>query len=74
MAIKPMTRSGWCISYPVTEGNKEQHDKCPLHFIQRDCTCDCGHPGERSLDSRGLTFQPPVSAKPIKIEKDEDDD
>jgi len=71
-----MTRSGWCLKLPVTEFNQAEHDGCFLHFMSHDCTCDCGHKGERSLASRETVFQPyvPPKTKAIKVEEEETDE
>lgn len=47
--------SGWCLKWPVTEWNTEEHDGCPEHFATRSCTCLCGHAGSRTLESRGMS-------------------
>jgi hypothetical protein len=65
-----MDRSGWCMKLPVSEWNQDEHDKCPQHFQTRDCACTCGHAGAKSLESRGLTFQPRLAPKPLKIDND----
>lgn len=70
MASKPMTRSGWCLKLPITEYNQAEHDGCALHFTSGDCSCECGHKGERSLESRNMTYQPYVAPKALKIEAD----
>jgi hypothetical protein len=54
------------MKYPVTQWNTEEHDKCPMHFPHRSCTCDCGHKGERTLESRGMTLQPYIPPRAIK--------
>lgn len=74
MASKPMTRSGWCLKLPVTEFNQAEHDGCYLHFMTRMCTCDCGHKGERSLESRETVYQPYVPPRNQLKAKDEDDE
>lgn len=74
MAFTPMTRSGWCMKLPVTEYNQAEHDGCYLHFMSSDCTCDCGHKGERSLESRETVFQPYVAPRKQLKTKDEDDE
>lgn len=74
MAFKPMTRSGWCMKLPVTEFNQEEHDGCYLYFMSSTCTCECGHKGERSLESRETIFQPYVPKKQLIIKKEEDND
>lgn len=76
--IKPITphRSGWCLKLPVSEWTQEEHDKCPKTFPQGDCQCACGHKGERTLESRGMSyslFVPPKPKEPV-IEEDTDDD
>lgn len=63
-----MDRSGWCLKAPVTEWNQGEHDLCPLHFATRDCACECGHAGERSLEDRGMTYTPYIPAKKLKLD------
>lgn len=65
-----MDRSGWCMKLPVTEWNTEEHDGCPEHFQTRTCACTCGHKGSRLLEDRGMQFQPVMSPKPIRVDKD----
>jgi len=67
-----VTRSGWCLK-PVNEYTQAEHDGCFMHFQTRDCTCECGHKGERSLESRKTTFQPyvPPRNKQIEIKEEE---
>jgi hypothetical protein len=74
MAAQTMDRSGWCLKLPISKWNQEEHDKCYLHFQTRDCMCECGHKGERSLESRETLFQPYVPPKKQLVTKDEDDD
>lgn len=62
--------SGWCLKWPVSEYNEAEHDKCPMHFSTRSCACTCGHKGERSLESRNMTYQPRSTPKALKIETD----
>ena len=71
----PVENSGWCLK-PVNEYTQEEHDKCYLHFQTRDCKCDCGHKGERSLESRSMTFQPfvPPRKQQLKTTEEEDND
>lgn len=73
--VKPMDphRSGWCLKLPVTEWNQERHDKCPKNFPSSVCECPCNHVGERSLESRGMTWNPYVPPKAAKIEPTEED-
>lgn len=73
MAFTPMTRSGWCLKLPVTEYNTEEHDGCAKNFSSSTCTCTCGHKGERSLESRNMTFQPYVPPKKQQLKLDEND-
>lgn len=70
MAITKTHRSGWCLKYPVTEFNQTEHDGCYKNFMSSVCECDCGHKGERSLESRETRFQPfvPPKLKEIKVE------
>jgi hypothetical protein len=77
MASKELDRSGWCLQLPVTKWNQEAHDKCIMHFQTRDCACDCGHKGERSLESRDTVFLPYITPKKkivIKEEEQEEND
>lgn len=69
MATKPpdlTAHSGWCMKWPVSEYNQAEHDGCPMHFATRDCTCTCGHKGERSLEDRGMTRYEVTKPKPKK--------
>jgi hypothetical protein len=48
-----------------------------MHFQTRDCACDCGHKGERSLESRDTVFLPYITPKKkivIKEEEQEEND
>lgn len=76
MAIKPVTRSGWCMKLPVTEYNQAEHDGCFLYFMSSTCTCECGHKGERSLASRETVYQPylPPKKQQLVIKQEEDND
>lgn len=67
----PTLHSGWCMKWPVSEYNEAEHDKCPMHFSTRSCACTCGHKGERTLESRGMTYQPRTTPKALKITTDE---
>ena len=68
------THSGWCMKWPVGEHNQKEHDGCPRHFQTRSCACPCGHKGERSLESRGMTLQPVMQAKPMKIKEEKEEE
>ena len=76
MAFKPMTRSGWCLKLPVTEYSQKEHDGCAKNFSSSVCTCECGHKGERTLESRGMTWQPyvPPKKQQLVIKKEEDNE
>jgi hypothetical protein len=37
------------------------------------CECDCGHKGERTLESRETKFQPYVPPKNLIVKKDDDE-
>lgn len=73
--IKPLDphRSGWCLKLPVSDWNRGEHDKCPKTFPSGDCLCPCDHTGERTLESRAMVPRPMIAAKPIKIEKEEEE-
>lgn len=73
--VKPLDphRSGWCLKLPVTEWNQGEHDGCPKTFPSGDCLCPCGHKGERTLESRNMSYRPYVPPKIIKVEKEEDE-
>jgi hypothetical protein len=67
-------RSGWCLKLPVTEFNQAEHDGCYKHFATRSCACECGHKGERTLESRDVTRYTVATPKKLKtIEGTEDD-
>lgn len=75
--IKPLDpmRSGWCLKLPYNKWSEAEHDKCPMTFPSGDCLCPCGHKGERTLESRAMTYSPYVPPKAPKITvKDEDDE
>jgi hypothetical protein len=59
---------------PVSEYTQGEHDKCPMHFQTRDCACTCGHKGERSLESRSMTFQPYTPPRKQQLVVKEEDD
>lgn len=71
--VKPH-RSGWCFKLPVSEWTQEEHDKCPKNFSSSTCECPCEHKGERSLESRNMTYQPFVPPKTLKVTTTEEDD
>lgn len=73
MAFKPMTRSGWCLKLPVSEYSQAEHDKCAMNFPTSVCTCECGHKGERTLESRGMVFLPYIPPKKQLVTKKEED-
>jgi len=58
---------------PVSEFNQTEHDGCVMHFQTRDCACECGHKGEKSLEDREMVFQPYVAPKK-QIKSTEEDD
>lgn len=69
-----LDRSGWCLKLPLSDYNKEEHDKCPMHFATRSCSCSCGHKGERTLESRATIFTPYVPPKAKIVIKEEEEE
>lgn len=66
--------SGWCMKWPLSDYNQEEHDKCPEHFATRSCACTCGHKGSRTLESRATVRYEVAKPKAIKLKKEEEND